>query len=207
MGGAGRLVRGWSEAERRLYPSLISRPDAVEGYLRAVRAVADELRPARTVDALAHAHPQGAEMAKEAARRQGLALEDEGADLVAGAAFSLRYREVLAEQQLEEASRRIREAGRRGGEWVVLYEEGSPESAAVLRYDRLEMRLPDGLGLHAFAEPGAAPDAVAYGVELVRLDPRTGRLEDEGSFERATFENPEAWRQAVEEFRRRRAAP
>ena len=112
----------WRAAENRLYPVVMTRPDLYEQCVRLVRAVADDLGPARTPDQLLEMYDRAAEVVTTVVQRTGLSTEGLDLGLVAGAAFNVRYRELREEMNREEAIRRIREGRERGAEWVVIYE-------------------------------------------------------------------------------------
>ena len=200
------LVRRWRTAEERLYTVVMVFPEHYERRIRLVRAVADELRSSSTAEELAGAYARAPDLVASASRRLGLLREDVGdAELVGDAAFSLRYGEVLEETQRGEAVRRAHAAREAGREWVVLYETGSPETALLATYRRLEMHLPDGVGLHVFVEPHPETMRAVYGVEAVQLDPASGDWVAESGLpaERETFAAREQWVEAVADRRRR----
>jgi hypothetical protein len=193
------IVRRWRTAEERLYPVVMVRPDLYERYISVVRAVADELRAYGTLDELVAAYEQGAEVIARVVRAQIISTEGMDLGLVAGAAFSLRHREVAEEMNREEALRRIHEARAAGDEWAVVYET----SAGVPPYRRLEMRLADGAALHVFVETDPDTGGPLFGVEPVQLDPRTGDwvTDAEPLAPRRTFRDPEPWTIAIDELR------
>lgn len=206
------LVRRWTEAEARLYPVVLVRPELYERYVRLVRAVADELAatdpsgPAGpsgaggSVDALAARFEGAGDLVRETAGRLGLPVQDMDIDLVAGAAFAHRWREALQEQHRGEALERIAEARRRGDAWAVVYETGRPEAPP---YRRLEMRLSDGCGVHAFVELDPDTAGPLWGMESVQLDSRTGDWVPEAGHlvARRTFPDAASWTQAVRQAR------
>src|SRR6266511_5369160 len=148
------LVAGWRAAEARLYPLVMAQPELYERYLAVVRAVADDLRSARTPEQLAEAFGGRAAILESVVASKGFASEGLDLELVAQAAFGLRYQEVVMEVQREDAFRRVREAGRAGLPWVVLHETAGAAGPFAAPYDRLEMHVPSGVGIHAFVELG-----------------------------------------------------
>lgn len=199
------LVWRWRAAEERLYPVVMVRPEIYERCLRLVRAVADGLGSARTPDLLAEAYGRSDEVVARAVERTGTPTEGMDLDLVAGAAFNLRYREVLAETQQEAALRRVRTARERGDAWVLVHETGGPAEHPTPPYSRLEMHLADGAALRVFVEMEAETGEPVFGIEAVRLDPQTGDRVPEAAAleERRTFEGPGPWKEAIEELRAR----
>ena len=176
---AGGLAARWRGAEHQLYPLLLNDPAAYRRGVLAVRALADELASAASGAALEAAWPAYAEPGGRAA--EVLAGSGAGAgdaflaELVAGAAFALRARELAAEVDAAAIAGRIAAAVAAGDEWVVLREVGRREHAAFGAYRRLEIHLPDGAGLHLCAEVSPEHGRPVFAVEAVALDPASGR--------------------------------
>jgi hypothetical protein len=198
-----QLIRRWEEAERRLYPSMVAQPDVVAGALRLVREVADDLRDVDSIEGLARAWERADEVVEGATRRDGMGEEPAAPEIVAGAAFALRYRELVAEAGRRETRRRIEEARARGEARVVLDEAGMAEAPFPQPYRRVEMRLADGHALHLSAEPDPVSGAIVYAIEGLRLDPASGKPAGPAAPSRREFTDPEEWRRAAEELRNR----
>jgi hypothetical protein len=168
-----------------------------------VRIVADELASARTHEQLIQTYGHADEVAGRAVARE--AFDADGLDLrlATAAAFGLRRREVAAEVRGEEILRRVRAAADRGESWVVLEESGRVELGGFVPYRRLEMHLPDGRGLYSFVEPDPDGDVPVFGVQVVALDPTTGRRATHAntSTEPLTFTEREPWESAVRDLR------
>jgi hypothetical protein len=199
------LIAGWTAAEARLYPLVMAQPELYQRCISVVRAVADDLRSARTPEELAEAFGGRAAILESVVASKGFATEGLDLELVAQAAFGLRYREVVMEVQREDAIRRVREAGQTRLPWVVLRETAGAAGPFAAPYDRLEMHVPTGVGLHAFVELGPEMDRPRFGVEVLKLDPRTGnRVSDTGPpAELRTYGDHDRWQEAIEEVRRR----
>lgn len=206
------MVRRWTEAEARLYPVVLVRPELYERYVRLVRAVADELAASApagaagqagsggSLDALGTRFAGAEDLVRETAGRLGIPVQDMDLELVAGAAFAHRWREALQEQHRSEALERIAGARERGDVWVVVYETGRLEAPP---YRRLEMRLSDGLGVHAFVELDPETGGPSWGMESVQLDARTGDWVPEAGHlvARRTFPDAASWTEAIERAR------
>ena len=193
------LIRRWSEAEARLYPVVLVRPELYERYIRLVRAIADELASISSVDALGDRFVSSggaADLVRETAQRLDIPVQDMDLGLVAGAAFAHRHREALQAQHREDARERIRRARGRGDEWTVVYETGRP---AVPPYRRLEMRLSDGAGIHAFVELDPETGGPLYGLESIQLDAQTGDwvTDAQGLVARRTFPDAASWADGI----------
>jgi hypothetical protein len=196
-----RLLSDWKAAEERLYPVVMVRPDLYERSVRMVRAVVDELAAYLDLDALAEAWDGAAEIVHRAASDSGLDLEGLDAGLVAGAAFSMRYRELAAQASHAQRLQRIRAAAEGGEAWVRVEEIGSKETAGMVPWTWVEMHVPTGAGLRQTLEADPMTGAPRYSVEVVPLDPATGdRLPvppDVVTLEES-FTDPTEWMAAVE---------
>lgn len=193
------LLRRWSDAEGKLYPVVMVRPELYELYVRLVRGVSDELASAESVDALAERFATsggGEELVRQVADRLGISTEGMDVGLLAGAAFAHRYRETLQVEHRNAARTRIREARERGEERVLVYQTGSP---AAPPYRRLDMRLADGTGVHSFVELDPETGGPVFGVETLQLDPQTGDWVTEAReiASRQTFADAAEWAEAV----------
>lgn len=199
------LIAGWRAAEARLYPFVMAQPELYERCVAVVRAVADDLRSARTPEQLAEAFGGRAAILESVVASRGFASEGLDLELVAQAAFGLRYREVVTEMHREDSIRRVREAGRAGLAWVVVRETAGAAGPFAAPYDRLEMHVPSGVGIHAFVELGPEMDRVRFGVEVLQLDPRTGDPVSDPAppAEVRTYGERDRWEDAVEELRGR----
>lgn len=197
------IVRRWWSAEERLYPVVMVRPDLYERSVSVARAVADRLRSFEEPDQLIDGWEKGSDILAEVVRDQMISTEELDMGLVLGAAFALRYREVLAEKHRRDAIDKIVAAGERGDAWVTVYETAELRDFPTPPYRSLEMRLSDGVALHIFVEVDPETGNPLFGVEVVQLDPRTGDWVTgaEPLVERATFTDVQSWRAAVEELR------
>jgi hypothetical protein len=196
-----QLLSDWKSAEERLYPVVMVRPDLYERSIRMVRATADELAGCLDVGALVEAWAGAAEIVHRAATGAGLDLEGLDAGLVAGAAFSMRYRELAAAASRAERLQRIRAAAEAGEAWVRVEEIGSKETAGMVPWTWVEMHVPSGAGLRQTLEADPETGTPLYSFEVVPLDPATGdRLPvpaDVATVEES-FNDPAAWMTAVE---------
>ena len=196
-----QLLSDWKSAEERLYPVVMVRPDLYERSVRMVRATADELAGCLDVAALVKAWGGAAEIVHRAATGAGLDLEGLDAGLIAGAAFSMRYRELAVAASRSERLARIRAAADAGEAWVRVEEIGSKETAGMVPWTWVEMHVRTGAGLRQTLEADPMTGAPRYSVEVVPLDPATGdRLPvpaDVVAVEES-FSDPTEWMAAVE---------
>lgn len=196
-----KLLSDWKSAEERLYPVVMVRPDLYERSVRVVRAVTDELAGCGDLAALAEAWDSAADIVHRAATDTGLDLEGLDAGLLAGAGFSMRYRELAVDASRNERLDRIRAAAEAGEGWVRVEEIGSRETAGMMPWSWVEMHVGSGAGLRQTMEADPMTGAPAYSLEVVPLDPATGDFlpvpTDVVSVVE-TFSNPTEWMAAVE---------
>ena len=201
-----QLLSDWKAAEERLYPVVMVRPDLYERSIRMVRVVVDELTGCLDLPALVNEWGGAAEIVHRAATEAGLDLEGLDAGLIAGAAFSMRYRELAGAASRAERLGRIRAAADAGESWIRVEEIGSRETAGMVPWTWVEMHVPTGAGLRQTLEADPMTGAPRYSLEVVPLDPATGdRLpvpEDVVAVEES-FTDPTEWMAAVEAKRAR----
>ncbi len=196
-----QLLSDWKAAEERLYPVVMVRPDLYERSVRMVRVVVDELAGCLDLPALVNAWGGAAEIVHQAATEAGFDLEGLDAGLIAGAGFSMRYRELAAAASHTERLNRIRAAAEAGEAWVRVEEIGSKETAGMVPWTWVEMHVPSGAGLRQTLEADPMTGAPRYSLEVVPLDPSTGgRLPVPADLVAVeeSFTDPTEWMSAVE---------
>jgi hypothetical protein len=203
-GVPAEVLSQWSSAEERLYPVIMTRPDLYERAVELVRKVADELGSCADLAALVEAWPDATDIVYRASALALLPIADLEINLLAGAGFSVRYRELAGPAARAERLARLAAAAEAGDTWVLVSETGSPASAAITPWVRLEMHVPTGAGLSQTVEADQQTGAARFGLEVVRLDPATGdRLSpaDEIATEESFGDRAE-WTAAIEAQRR-----
>jgi hypothetical protein len=199
-----KVLAEWRSAEERLYPVVMLRPDLYQRSIELVRKVADELAATCSdIDALVAAWPEATDLVYRVSALSLLPLGDLDVSLVAGAAFSLRYREQAMTVARAERIERVQAAVAGGDAWVELEQTGTPETAAFMPYARLEMHVPSGRGLRRSL--GADPDTgkPVFGLETLRLDRGTGDvLGPAGDGPAEEFGTRGEWEAAIEMRRR-----
>ncbi len=196
------LLAQWRSAEAKLYPMVVVNPHQYEANLELVRAVTNDLSDVRTIDDLVTAYESGND--RLAAAVEGLGVSAPRPDigpLLIDAAFQGRYRDLAGERQQAEAARRIAEAGA-GPAWVLLAESAADDSGAATGFRRIEMHLPDGLGVHSFTDIDASTFLPLYWIETLQLDPATGEFTGNEAFlERRQFSDRVEWVDALAAIR------
>ena len=172
-----------------------------EGYLTTVRAIADELLGHPTAESLVAAYEERSELLDSVARRLGQGADPE---VVVDAAFNLRYREVFEQSRRSDTRRRIAEAT---ADWVLIRQ--STITRDLPGYERLELHVRSGAGLHAWIEEDVDSGRPRYGVQVLRLHPGTGEPMPEAPLIEppVTFGEPAPWERARADLRRRLGDP
>lgn len=200
------VLAAWRTGEEKLYPVVMTRPDLYERALRLVRRMADELGSCRTVADLVAAWPQAAETLTRAASLALLPTDELDLGLVAGASFSMRYRELAAAAAWSEREARVSEARADGRAWVVVEQIGSPETMGMSPYRWVEMHTgSSGVGLRQSVEADLRTGAAVFALEVVACDPATGEVRPPPSDDLSvaeTFSDRAEWTAAVEAARR-----
>jgi hypothetical protein len=177
------------------------RPDLYERAVRMVRVVADELAGCLDLAGLVAAWGRAAEIVHGGAGEAGLDLDGLDPGLIAGAGFSMRYRELAGPAARAERLGRIRAAAEAGEAWVRVEEIGSRDTAGMVPWSWIEMHVPSGAGLRQTLEADPTTGAPRYSLEVVPLDPATGdRLPtpDDVVVVEESFDDPTEWMTAVE---------
>ncbi len=168
-------VNTWRKMEDKYYASVLSVPEFYVAGIRLVRAVVDRLSDVTTPEALLDTYRQtGVELVAEVGDRlDAPQLAFVNYDLARDAAFYLRYQEIVEAQGLAEARARIAGAKAEGSEWVVLYDNETSRHGHSF-FQRLEIHLPDGLGLYTAVELDLERGRL-YVLEPLLLDADTGQ--------------------------------
>ena len=164
----------WRKAEDKFYGAALSAPELYTAGVQLVRGIANHLAEVDTIEGLLAAYPlttirQIDEIGETLDLRQRDFLDY---NLARDAAFYLRHREILEAQARADMAVRSAEAEQNDQAWVTLYNI-EHERQGVTFFNRLEMHLPDGLGIYSAIELDWEKGRV-YVVEPMVLDPSTG---------------------------------
>jgi hypothetical protein len=182
------LAAAWEQAEARLYPAVLERPDLYQRGIRLVRATADHLRLLGPgTSSLVAAAERGAELVAAVAADTGASVAELDLELLARAAFALRYRELRGEQTRRRRLRRVAEARAAGAGWAVVEEAGDPAGDPFVPFSRLEVSVASGRGVLATAEADEEYRGVVHRLRRVRLDLTTGEVADDAEPDAGTY--------------------
>lgn len=199
------LAAYWAEGERRLYPLATVDSDAYMEAVKLVRAVADELAGAATLDELAERWERRSELVAEAARASGASLGAAvGEADAAGAGFALRRRELLAERSERRRREAIAAARRAGRAWAVLHERGDLSAGLADPYQCMELHLATGLAVVSTVEPDPSTMTPVYVVSVATAGDENGQTADidPASFEDLETPDPEQFQRNRQAMRR-----
>lgn len=173
-------LRSWDEAEARLFPLVMSRPEAYQRALLLIQDVLGLLRSsALDIPALLAESGRGAALVAAAT---GGGPEDRDfltgirLDLIAAAACATRYRELRAALADRERMEALAGARARGESWAVVEESGDVARVPYLPYQRVEAHVPSGRAVIISIEPDETLSRPVWRLDEATLDPVTGRL-------------------------------
>jgi hypothetical protein len=174
-----QTLRSWDEAEARLFPLVMSRPEAYERALVLIAGVLARLRAScHDIPALLAESGRGAALVAGAADGPddrdfltGIRL-----DLIAAAACATRYRELLAVQADHDRLAALAGARAHGEPWAVVEESGDLARVPYLPYQRVEAHVPSGRAVIVSIGPDETLSRPVWRLDEASLDPATGRL-------------------------------
>jgi hypothetical protein len=164
------VLRSWDQAEARLFPLVMARPDLYERALQVVGVLAARLRETcPDMPALLAAHQQGAALAGA----DGVA--GVRPELIAAAACATRYRELVTARAAQRRLAALAQARDQGLAWTVVEESGDEARAPYVPYQRVEAHVPTGRAVIVSVELDETLSAVRR-LDAGELDLATGGL-------------------------------
>jgi hypothetical protein len=187
------VLRSWDQAEAKLFPLVMARPDV---YERAVRRIADLAAGLRDtcpdVPALLAAYERGADLVTEPD-------PDVGPELLAAAACAMRYREIVTTSAAQRRLAALALARDQGLEWTVVEENGDPARAPYIPYQRVEAHVRTGRAVIVSVEPDETLTGAVHRLDAADVDLATGGLR--AGAELGSYRTAEAAAQAVHQAR------
>ena len=204
-GAAASLVGRWRDAERRLYPLVMSAPELYERSLVLVRATADTLRAIDDETQLAARFTDSEQLVLAAAEAAGLPVAGVDLGAVAGAAFALRHGELEAAARRAAARASLTAARAAGQTWATLREDGRRLAGGdvVPPYHLVEAATSKPVGLHAYAIFDMTSGTVSYGVQVLGIDETVGRwwVDEASPISERVHDDAQAWEASRREMR------
>jgi hypothetical protein len=170
------VLRSWDEAEARLFPLVMARPEAYQQAVSMISELAGRLRETcPDLASLIAAHERGGDLAtSELAGGQDIGIRPE---LVAAAACAMRYRELVASRAAQGRLAALTRAREQGLTWVVVEENGSADRAPYVPYQRVEAEVSSGRAVVVSIEPDETLSRAVHRLDECRIDLVTGGLE------------------------------
>jgi hypothetical protein len=173
------VLRSWDEAEARLFPTIMARPDVYQQAVSLIQRLLGRLRETcPDLPSLLAAHARGGDLADEVA-------DGVQPGLVAAAACAMRYREIFASLTAQGRLAALARARDQGESWAVVEETGSVDRVPFVPYQRIEAEVDSGRALIISIEPDETLSRAVYRLDQGQIDLATGGLqigEAAGSF-------------------------
>jgi len=174
------VLRSWDEAEARLFPTVMARPDLYQQSVIMIQRLLGRLRETcPDLPALLAAHERGGALLNENLAAADLADGlDAGiqADLVAAAACAMRYRELVASLAAQGRVDALARARSQGQSWAVVEETGSEDRAPFVPYQRIEAAVASGRAVIISIEPDETLSRAVHRLDRGQIDLSTGGL-------------------------------
>jgi hypothetical protein len=169
------VLRSWDEAEARLFPTIMARPDLYQQSVSLIQRLLGRLRETcADLPGLLAAHERGGELVDELAEGADAGIRP---DLVAAAACAMRYREMVAELAARGRLAALARARDQGQSWTVAEETGSADRAPFVPYQRIEAEASSGRAVIISIEPDETLSRAVHRLDRGQIDLVTGGLQ------------------------------
>jgi len=187
------VLRAWDEAEARLFPTIMARPDLYQQSVSMIQRLLGRLRDTcLDLPSLLAAHERGGDLVDELAGGADAGIQP---DLVAAAACAMRYRELVASLAAEGRLAALARARSEGRSWEVLEETGSEDRAPFVPYQRIEAEVGTGRAVIISIEPDETLSRAVHRLDHGQVDLATGALRIGEAI--GTYLDPEAFAAAL----------
>jgi hypothetical protein len=165
------VLRSWDEAEARLFPLVMAQPELYQQALGAVQQLLEQLRETcPDLPALLAAHERGGDLLA------GAEVPGIRPALIAAAACATRYRELVALIAARGRLEALARAREQGLSWTVVEENGDPERAPYLPYQRVEAEPGAGRAVIVSIGPDETLSRAVYRLDAGQIDLASGAL-------------------------------
>ena len=165
------VLRSWDEAEARLFPLVMAQPELYQQALGAVQQLLERLRETcRDLPALLAAHERGGDLL------EGAEVPGVRPGVIAAAACATRYRELVAELAAAARLEALARARAQGASWTVVEENGQPERAPYVPYQRVEAEVGTGRAVIVSIGPDETLSRAVYRLDAGQIDVASGAL-------------------------------
>jgi hypothetical protein len=165
------VLRSWDQAEAKIFPLVMARPEVYELALHMIADLAARLRETcPDLPALLAAHERGADLVTEPSPAVG-------PELIAAAACAMRYRELVTIGAAQGRLAALARARDQGLDWTVVEENGDPARAPYLPYQRVEAHVRSGRAVIISIEPDETLVGAVHRLDAAEVDLGTGGLQ------------------------------
>src|SRR5215472_5612849 len=187
------VLRSWDQAEAKIFPLVMARPEVYERALRMIAGLATRLRETcPDLPGLLAAHERGADLVTEP-------CPGVGPELIAAAACAMRYREIVTTGAAQGRLAALARARGQGLDWTVVQENGDPARAPYLPYQRVEAHVPSGRAVIISIEPDETLVRAVHRLDAAEVDLDTGGLR--AGAELGSYGDEQALTQALQRAR------
>jgi hypothetical protein len=191
------VLRSWDEAEARLFPTIMARPDVYQQAVTLIQRLLGRLRETcLDLPGLLAAHERGGDLVGELAEGADAGIQP---GLVAAAACAMRYRELVASLAARGRLAALARVRDQGESWAVVEETGSVDRAPFVPYQRIEAEVGTGRALIISIEPDETLSRAVYRLDQGQIDLVTGGLQIGEAV--GSFLDPDALTAALREVR------
>jgi hypothetical protein len=165
------VLRSWDQAEAKIFPLVMARPEVYELALHMIADLAARLRETcPDLPTLLAAHERGADLVTEPS--PGV-----GPELIAAAACAMRYRELVTIGAARGRLAALARARDQGLDWTIVEENGDPARAPYLPYQRVEAHVRSGRAVIISIEPDETLVGAVHRLDAAEVDLGTGGLQ------------------------------
>ena len=192
------VLRSWDQAEARLFPMVMARPDLYQQSVIMIQRLLARLRETcPDLPALLAAHDRGGDLAADLTAGADPGIQP---DLVAAAACAMRYRELVASLAAQGRLAALAGARSQGRSWTVVEETGSEDRAPFIPYQRIEAEVASGRAVIISIEPDETLSRAVHRLEEGQIDLVTGGLRIGEAI--GSYLDPDAFSTALRQARR-----
>jgi hypothetical protein len=164
------VLRSWDQAEAKIFPLVMARPEVYERALHMIADLAARLRETcPDLPTLLAAHERGADLVTEPHPGVGPAV-------IAAAACAMRYRELMTIGAAQSRLAALARARDEGLDWTIVEENGDPARAPYLPYQRVEAHVRSGMAVIISIEPDETLAGAVHRLDAAEVDLGTGGL-------------------------------
>src|SRR5260370_4782137 len=165
------VLRSWDEAEARLFPTIMARPDVYQQAVSLIQRLLGRLRETcLDLPSLLAAHERGGDLVDQLADGAHAGIQP---GLVAAAACAMRYRERVASLAAQGRLAALTRSRDQGESWAVVEETGSVDRAPFVPYQRIEAEVGTGRALIISIEPDETLSRAVHRLDHGQIDLNT----------------------------------